>query len=240
MELLVNNRTALVTGCAKRIGRDIVLDLARSKINIAIHYNFSRAEALELKAQIQEIGVEAEIFQADLNEDCYEKLIKDVVKRFPNLDILINNASIFEKTPILETTKDQLDRHLNINFQAPFFLTQHFAKIQKKGVIINFLDAKVKKTSKNYFSYILTKKILADFTSMAAIELGPNIRINAICPGITEISPGFDENDFKRIANSLPLKKITKIQELTEAVNILINNDFFTGQSLFIDSGESL
>ena len=186
------------------------------------------------------MGVEAEIFQADLNENCYENLIKNVAKKFPHLDILINNASIFEKTPLLTTTKDELDRHLNINFQAPFFLTQNFAKIQKKGVIINFLDSRIKKTSKNYFSYLLTKKILADFTQMAAIELGDKIRINAVCPGITEASLDLNTEDFKKIADALPLKRITKMSELAQAVVILIENDFFTGQNLFVDAGESL
>ncbi len=240
MELLVNERVALITGGAQRIGKEIALNLAKQNIDIAIHYNSSKHEALKLKEEIKKLGVDVEIFQSDLNQDCYQELIKNVVKRFPNLNILINNASVFEKTTLLETTKDQLDRHLNINFQAPFFLTQNFAKIQKQGIVINFLDSRISKSSKNYFSYLLTKKILADFTSMAAIEFGSAIRINAISPGITELYSDIDGKTFERMVGSSPLKRVVKIEEIVKAVNILINNDSFTGQNLFIDSGANL
>jgi pteridine reductase len=235
------NKSALITGSAKRIGREIALSLAKKNIDIALHYNESESEALKLKAQIQDLGVRAEIFKGDLNQDCYEHLIASVVKEFPDLNILINNASIFEQTSILETTKDQLDRHFNINFQAPFFLTQSFVKMQKKGVVINFLDSRIKKTSKKYFSYLLTKKALADFTSMAAIELGPNVRVNGVAPGITPFSLDIDNDSYlKKIVDLLPLRKIAQTEDITKAVEILIDNDSLTGQTLFIDSGESL
>lgn len=235
------NRVALITGSAKRIGREIAINLAKKNIDIAIHYNKSKIQAVELQSEIKKLGIRAEIFQADLNQDCYEELIKNVSKIFPNLDILINNASIFEKTSILDTNQDQLDRHLNINFKAPFFLTQNFAKIQKKGVIINFLDSRIRKTSKNYFSYLLTKKVLDDFTHMSAIELGPDIRVNGIAPGITTFSLDIENKAYlAEIVDSLPLKKIAQIDEINKAVEILINNDSLTGQTLFIDGGQSL
>lgn len=235
------NRAALITGSAKRIGKKIALDLASKNIDIALHYNSSQKEVLELQKEIRKIGVKCEIFQADLQKNCTEDLLKKVTEIFPNLDILINNASIFEETPFLQTTIDQFERHFNINFKAPFFLTQNFAKMQKRGVIINLLDSKIKKTSKNYFSYLLTKKILADFTKQAAIELGPDIRVNGVAPGITELSLEIDDPKYlAKITNSLPLKRIAKIDEITTAIEILINNDSLTGQILFIDGGENL
>lgn len=237
----LSNRTALITGCAKRIGKEIAIELALCGINIALHYNSSKKEALELQEIIKKTGVDCQIFQADLNKNCYEDLITKVAKYFPNFDILINNASIFEPTPFLKTDEDQFDRHFNINFKAPFFLTQNFAKLQKKGVVINFLDSKIEKNSKNYFSYLLTKKILADFTKSAAIELGPNIRVNAVAPGITELSLDIDDPIYlEKITNSLPLQNIAKISQLVAATKFLIESDYLTGQFLFVDGGENL
>jgi NAD(P)-dependent dehydrogenase (short-subunit alcohol dehydrogenase family) len=235
------NKAALITGSAKRIGKEVAIALAKDGIDIAIHYNKSKDQAYKLQSQIRELGVRCEVFEGDLSHNCYKVLIQKILKEFPNLDILINNASIFEKTPLLKTNLDQFDRHFNINFKAPFFLTQYFATLVKKGVVINFLDGRVNKTSKEYFSYLLTKKILHDFTKMSAIELGPDIRVNGVAPGITEFSLDIDDQSyFKKIVNMLPLRRIAKRDEITNAVKVLIQNDALTGQVLFVDGGENL
>jgi pteridine reductase len=236
-----SRRAALITGASKRLGRQIALGLARDNIDIAIHYKDSKEEALTLQKEIEILGVKAEIFYADLNKNCYEALIKDVSLKLPHLSILINNAAIFEETAFLKTDEDKFDRHFNINLKAPFFLTQNFAKIQKEGVVVNLLDSKVVKSSKNYFSYLLTKKSLTDFTKMAARELGPNIRVNGVAPGITEFSLDIDDGEYlNNVIKSLPLKKIAKADEIFGAVKVLIDRESLTGQILFIDSGENL
>ena len=96
-------RAALITGAGKRIGKEIAKSLAKSNVDIALHFDKSQKEAAILQDEIEKFGVKCEIFQADLKENCYEKLLNDVVKKFPHLDILINNAAIFEETPFLNT-----------------------------------------------------------------------------------------------------------------------------------------
>jgi len=235
------DNAALITGSAKRIGKELALALAKSGVDLVIHYHKSKKEAEDLQEQIRKLNVKCELISGDLNQNCFESLIKEALEKMPHLNILINNASIFEPTPFLTTTEDQLKRHLNINFIAPFFLTQNFAKIVKSGLVINFLDSKIKKTSKNYFSYLLSKKALADFTKMAAIELGPKIRVNSIAPGITEFSLDIDDKNYlEKIVNNLPLKRIAKSSDIINAVKILIENEYLTGQIIFVDGGESL
>ena len=235
------NKVVLITGGAKRIGRIIALNLAKKGYDIAIHYNTSTKEALKLQKEIADLGIKSAIFCYDLNQNCYSDLIDAVIKEFSKIDILINNASIFEPTSFLQTNLDLFDRHFNINLKAPFFLTQHFAKKQKSGLIINFLDSRITKTSKNYFSYLLTKKSLDDFTKMAAKELGPDIRVNSIAPGITEFSEDIDNQIYlTQLLDSLPLKEIINKSQINKAVEIILENEFMTGQNIFIDAGGSL
>ncbi len=235
------NKAALITGCSKRIGRKIALKLANSGFDIAIHYNNSKKEAQLLKEQILQLNVACEIFHADLSLNYYEQLIKEVAAKFLNLAVLVNNASIFEETRFLETSVNQFEDHFDINLKAPFFLSQYFAKIQKHGVIINMLDSRVAKSSKQYFSYLLGKKTLADFTKMAAIELGPDIRVNGVAPGKTEFSLGLENKDYyNQLSASLPLKQIADSDQVAHAVQTLIENESLTGQILFIDGGENL
>ncbi len=121
------------------------------------------------------------------------------------------------------------------------FFSQNFARIQKKGVIINLLDSKIAKSSKQYFSYLLGKKTLADFTKMAALELAPDIRVNGVAPGKTEFSLGMnDEVKYNKSKELIPLKQIASADQISKAVHDLIENEFLTGHILFIDGGDHL
>ncbi|MBZ0254645.1 SDR family NAD(P)-dependent oxidoreductase, partial [bacterium] len=150
--------TALITGGSRRIGREIALTLARRGWSIALHYRHSRGDAEQLAGEIQTLGVACELFCGDLSDMNYTaNLIAQVMERRPDLNVLINNASIFERMSLLETEEDFFDRHFNLNFKAPFFLVRDFARQCKQGAVINLLDAKITQKFSNYFAYTLTK-----------------------------------------------------------------------------------
>lgn len=232
---------ALVTGCAKRIGRTIALTLARKGYDIAIHYQHSRQEAQTLGQEIQALGRTSRMYQADLTKD------EDILKLLPRvkaddirLELLVNNASIFEPATIQETELELFDRHWAANFKAPYFLSRDFARLYQKGSIINLVDTKVAKNDSAYAAYTLTKKALAELTKMAALELAPDIRVNGICPGFILLPPGADASAIEKIKQKVPLNRQGYVEPIERAVEYLLDNDFVTGQLLFVDGGEHL
>ncbi len=235
------NGTALITGGAKRIGKQIALYLADQGYNIALHYNTSTSEADETRKEILQKSRKCEVFQYDLkDENNISKLINDVTKQFSDLNILLNNASIFQEASFIDTTTNFFNEMFLINFKAPFFLTKEFAKYAKKGNVINFLDTRISKNRSKYFIYTLTKKTLEDFTKMAALELAPDIKVNAIAPGFVLPPDDCDKDIFEQFTRKLPLQKNCSIKDLFNAISYILNNSSITGQTLFLDGGESL
>jgi NAD(P)-dependent dehydrogenase (short-subunit alcohol dehydrogenase family) len=232
--------TALITGSAKRLGYDIAIKLASIGYKIALHCNTSINEAEDLAKKISKVSTCA-IFCNNLsNENELLSLIPSVKKKFTDLNLLVNNASVFQKTSITETGIDVFNQNLNINFKAPFFLTRDFAINCKKGQIINMLDAKITHNDTSYASYTLSKKALADLTRISAKELAPNIRVNGIAPGYILAPENEDSNYLKKRSITIPLKRKGEPKEIANAIEFLIENDFITGQFIFVDGGAVL
>jgi len=233
--------TAIITGSSKRIGKSIALTLAELGYNIAIHYNRSKKDAIAAQVLVRELGVRCEVFKADLSDPSQaSSLIKNVQKKMPQLSLLVNNASIFNEKRFLDVKEKDFDTEFNINFKSPFFLSQQFAKTVSKGMIINLLDARVSKVHTAHFVYNLTKNSLMHLTLMLAKELGPEIRVNAICPGPILPADGENVTQLKRIAAKTPLKKVGDTSYINSGVKYLVENKFITGEMLFIDGGQHL
>ena len=238
---MANTKAALITGGAKRIGKAIALHLAQNGYDIALHYNTSKKEANLVKNEINKLGRKCSLYKCNLlNTKELTSLIKEVKKSFPNLSLLINNASIFEEEKFLKTDLSFLDRHLNVNFKAPFFLSQSFAKYCKKGQIINLLDANVTRSKTKYFAYNLSKKMLFEFTKMSAVELAPQIRVNAIAPGPILSPPGKDLNYLQKKGLIVPLQKKGEVKNIIQCIRFLVENNYVTGQCIFVDGGKHL
>ncbi len=234
-------KAALITGGAKRIGKAISIFLAEKGYDIALHYNTSEKEAKVVKNEINKLGRKCDLYKCNLfNTKDLIPLVRKVKKSFPNLSLLVNNASIFEEGKFFETDNSFLDKHLNINFKAPFFLSQGFAKYCKKGQIINLLDTNIRRIKTKFFAYNLSKKMLFEFTKMSAVELAPNIRVNAIAPGPILSPPGKDINHLRKKGLIVPLKQEGEIKNIIQGVDFLIENDYITGQCIFVDGGKHL
>ncbi len=180
-------RTALVTGAGKRLGRAIALALAQAGHAVAVHYGDSAADADRLVADITASGGRAAAFSADLaKEDEVADLIDRAAKALGPLDVLVNNASVFERDEALDATRAGWDRHMEINLRAPFVLAQDFARQLPTGVvgnIVNILDQRVENLTPHFISYTLSKSGLWTLTRTLALALAPDIRVNAVGPG---------------------------------------------------------
>lgn len=231
---------ALVTGGAKRLGREIALRLAQQGYDIALHYNHSKQAAQQTAADIEALGTQCSIFQADLADtDQCGALIEQAKQAYPDLRVLINNASVFDRGPFMNSDKALYDAQHNINVIAPIFLTQAFARGGQQGYVVNMIDASVAKNSHSYFFYLLSKKSLLEFTKMAAAELAPHIRVNGVCPGYVLPAPEFGDEYKVKLEAQLPMQKVATPDEVARAVAALIEMNV-TGQIIYVDGGESL
>ncbi len=233
-------KSALVTGGAKRLGKAISLKLAAMGYNIALHYYSS--DPYPIAREIESLGVRCLPLQCDLSGGkAASNLVEQAVKKLPVLELLINSASIFERATVTETSERLLDSHIDLNLKAPFRLSRDFSHLAKKGQIINIIDANAVKNNSAYAAYLISKKGLLGLTKMTALEFAPKIRVNAIAPGLILPPVGKGEEYMNEAAEKrVPLKRRGRIEDITRALEFLVQNEFITGQILFIDGGEHL
>jgi NAD(P)-dependent dehydrogenase (short-subunit alcohol dehydrogenase family) len=237
------SKTALITGAAKRLGKEMSLYLGSLGWNVAMHYNSSETEANLFRNELHASfpGQQFELFKADLGQtDEVEQLLPRVIEKMGTVDLLINNASVFEPARFSTTPTELLDRQMNVNFKAPFILTRYFAQCCKSGLIINFIDTRIVSNKSNYAAYTLSKKALWEMTKMAALEFGPDIRINAIAPGLTLPPEDKGEEYLWKLAENIAMKRPGGSKPILSSLDYILNNEYLTGQLLFCDGGENL
>jgi len=233
---------ALVTGGAKRIGAEICRALASNGHSVIIHYRNSVEAATELSEELNKVSKSA-IIRADLeNLDDVKSLLPESVKFFGPIDILINNASMFEYDNIESINSDLFNRSIATNTLAPILLIQAFAEqsLEAQGCIINLLDQKLENPNQDYISYTASKTALAGLVEPLAIGLAPAIRVNGIAPGLTLPSPHASVSEFEKLHDKTPLGRGATPRDISEAVVFLISAQSVTGQVLFVDGGERL
>jgi NAD(P)-dependent dehydrogenase (short-subunit alcohol dehydrogenase family) len=232
--------TALITGGADRIGKAIALCCADLGFDIALHYSQSAEKAEATRSEILSKQVECRLYRADFNDPSETAALADEVFRASGLSVLVNNASLFFESSLPGSALGDFERLFNVNFRAPYVLIKEFAKRAGEGVIINILDTEIVRNETKYFDYLLTKKSLSELTRMAAFHLAPGIRVNAVAPGLI-LPPAGEGMDFmRRRAEEIPLKRFGSTQGITRAVKFLIESEFVTGQTIFVDGGEAL
>lgn len=237
------NLTAIVTGGARRLGRECCLRLAKLGYDVAVVFNNSEVEAAKLAEELSQIGVRSLPLKRDLREvsQC-ESVVREVRDSLGVPSVLVNNASIFEKGPLRSTTTEEFDANFAIHARAPFILTRELANLAENGgVVVNMLDTRITKHRTTYFAYLLSKKTLYEMTRIAAAELGPKIRVNAIAPGFilpSESDP--DIAELARLAEKTPAKRQGDPEDIANALEFLVKNKFVTGETIFVDGGENL
>ena len=230
-----------MTVAGKRIGLQVALHLAHLGYQVALHYHHSKPEAMSTAQAIYKTGVRCELFCCDLEDEAQVlKLVPQVFKAFPNLNVLINSASIFIPNQFGASDLTLFKKHWNINLKAPYILTCEFARLVKKGQVINLVDANVVKYKTKYADYLMTKKALLEFTKMAAVQWGPRIRVNGISPGMILAPVNNQPDDRLKRARQIPLQRIGSPAHILQSVQFLLENDYLTGQIIANDGGENL
>ncbi len=234
---------ALITGAAQRIGKAMAEHLAARGWDIAIHYNQSVVKAAELARQLSEEhpGQRFMTFQADLLDDREtELLLPDVIEKMGKPALLINNASLFDPNTLAATSTAFFDQQITVNLKAPFILMREFINRCGEGLVINMADTRITSNQQGFAAYSLAKKSLWELTKMAAAAFGPDIRVNAIAPGLTLAPAGKGEAYLQKLAENIPLKRPGGIQPILDALDYILKNDYLTGQLLFCDGGQHL
>jgi NAD(P)-dependent dehydrogenase (short-subunit alcohol dehydrogenase family) len=235
------NKTVVITGSARRLGKEIALAVASSGFSVILHTNQSQSDAESLVKQIIDSGGKAKFISADFTKP--EKANKVFVKAFANeenLFALINNASIFNSENFLETSYESWQSNFAVNLTSPFLLSQSFAKSvgSKAGRIINILDWRALRPGKDHFSYTISKSALASMTKAMALALAPNITVNGLALGA--ILPPSDGGS-ELIIKSVPSGRWATIKELTDSVLFLLTGpQYITGEIIHIDGGRHL
>jgi pteridine reductase len=241
-------KRVLVTGGAVRIGRAICEALARQGCTVLVHYSTSEAEAERLVDALRRGGATAFSVKADLgDETSCASLIQAAVSAAGGLDILVNNAAVFHRDSLEMTTEAKLRAEIETNAFAPIYLTRAFAALSGdtpsgclRGKVINLLDQRVAGLECGTLPYLLSKKMLAEFTKIAALELAPEFTVNAVAPGPVLPPPGEGPERTRELAGSTPLGMPLTPQAVAQAVVYLLAADAVTGQTIFVDGGQHL
>lgn len=237
-------RNALVTGGAVRIGRAISLALAQRGYGVAVHCNASRNEADALAAEIQAKGGRAMVVQGDLRDlSACQALLPLAQQALGPIDILVNNASLFEYDSLRSATAESWAMHMDANLRAPFFLSQGFAAAlpeNLKGDIVNIIDQRVWRLTPHFASYTLSKSALWTLTQTLAMALAPRIRVNGIGPGPVLPSSRQSAEQFARQWASTPLQRGAAPEEIAAGLLFLLDAPAMTGQMIALDGGQHL
>jgi len=233
---------AIVTGAAHRVGKAFTSTLARSGYAILLHFWNSESDAEVTADQIQKLGVPAYLCRADLEQpEGIQHLFAEVDQTGHLPRVLVNNAAIMHAGDPRTLTIQEWDQTLNLNLRAPFLCAREAAlRMKQGGLIVNVTDVGARKSWSRFPAYSVSKAALEAMTNILARAFAPEIRVNAIAPGLTLKSGMLSEEEWRQLVRRLPLKRPAELQEVAAALEFLLQNKYITGQTLVVDGGYSL
>ena len=245
MNQSLDGKKAIVTGGAVRVGRAITLALVEAGCEVFVHYGQSTDPARALKQDVEDQGGRIVLHSADLADaDEVAQVVSTATDALGPIDFLVNSAAVFLDGRLDETTVEMWDQQFAINLRAPFLLAQAFARQVvegEQGHIINIVDARLNRAGTDHFAYRLTKAGLLDMTKNLALDLAPNIQVNALALGAILPPPGKGQDHLDAIAEErVPLRRGGSAEIVAENVLHLLRSPFTTGAVLPLDGGEFL
>lgn len=243
---LLKNKTALITGATRGIGRGIALEFAKQGANVAFTFNSSVEAAKELEKELESEGVKAKGYQSNAAKfDAAQELAADVLKEFGSIDILINNAGITKDNLLMRISEDDFDQVIEVNLKSVFNLTKAVIRPmmkQRAGSIINMSSVVGLKGNAGQANYAASKSGILGFTKSVALELGSrNIRCNTVAPGFieTEMTGKLNEDVVQGWRDAIPLKRGGSPKDIANACVFLASDmsSYITGQTLSVDGG---
>ena len=235
----------LVTGAAKRLGREIALALAAGGWRVAVHYRSSEQDAINTVAACTGMQVDSALFDADLGSETDVKaLLPRVVARFGQIDAVVNSASTFEQDDAASFGFASLEKHLRSNTGAPILLAQalsaHLASRNASGAVVNLLDQKLWNQNPDFLSYTLSKAALEAANTMLAMALAPLVRVVGVAPGLTLTSHLLSDSQFAELHKLSPLGRSSTPADVAATVKFALENQSITGTTLLVDGGQHL
>ena len=240
-----NQRVALITGGAKRVGRAIVNRLSDAGFDIAFTYLTSSTDADNLLAEVKSKGRKTIAIKADLTDppQAISQITAAWKQTFTRLDLLVNSASIFEPGTLSQTDSAQIRRAYAIHVESPLLLCKAFADLlrQSNGRIINMVDLQAEKPVPSYIAYCASKAALLNLTLSLARELAPQVTVNGIAPGVVEWPRDFPQTEKDKYLRRVPLGRAGTPQDVAELVYFLATaGSYITGQIIHLDGGRSI
>jgi NAD(P)-dependent dehydrogenase (short-subunit alcohol dehydrogenase family) len=239
----LEGKVALVTGGARRVGRAIAAALARARMHVAIHHHASPDQARETARELERDGVHTAVFQADLTD--FPQLVglfEAHEAEFGRLDVLVNNAAIFERKPVAEIAPEDWSRTIDLNLRAPFFCSQHAARSMAEtgGRIVNIADVAAFEAWPGYAHYCISKAGLIMMTRVLARALAPRIHVNAVAPGPVLPPEALTDSEREAIADATVLRRLGSPDDVADAVIFLARSNYITGETIVVDGGKRL
>ena len=237
---ILKNRSILITGAARRIGRIFALACARAGADVIIHHGHSDEDAEAVRDEIKGLGRQAWIFKADLNDSLQVQNLVAQIRESTPLHGLVNSAAIFETLSLEQTTYEDWQKHIAINLTAPFLLSKTFASQTKDGGrIVNILDWRALRPGADHFPYTISKASLTALTKSLAVALAPDIPVNGLALGA--ILPPADGAVNPEILKNVPMKRWAYTSEIEEALIFLLTcPSYITGEIMHVDGGRHL
>lgn len=241
----IKNSVVFITGSTDRIGKAIAFLLAQKGARPVIHYHTGKDAAQKTVEEIARIAPPPLIVQGDLiRPENWLKIKDEIIAAHGRVDVLVNNAAVFYKTPLFETTEDQWDHFQNVNLKSVFWGCKIFGELmlkQKQGKIINIADVAAGQVWANYIPYAVSKAGVIALTKGMAKALAPHVTVNVLVPGIVLPAENFDQNQAQRLKQKIPLNRFGSPEDVANAVAFLIEgSDYMTGAEIKIDGGRSL
>jgi len=243
-------RVVLVTGAARRLGREIALGLAAQGWDVAVHCRSSRAEAQATANDVRALGRRAMVLSADLaDEAAVRALVPAVLAELGQLDAVVNSASTFEYDNAASFSYAMLERHMRANTAPAIVLAQALAEhlaarssgtAQAEGAVVNLLDQKLWNPNPDFLSYTLSKAALESATTLLALALAPRVRVLGVAPGLTMSSEWLQGEQFEQAHTLSPLGRSSTAQDVAATVAFALANRSMTGTTLLVDGGQHL
>jgi pteridine reductase len=236
-------RTALVTGGARRVGRAISLGLAEAGFDVLVNHHASPGDAQEVVDRIEALGQRAVAVQGDVSTSAGVERVAAVLReRFGRLDLLVNNASLFQPRRLLDVEEDEWDRVMAVNLKAPFLVLKATADLldEAEGTVVNLVDLSATQPWTEYAHHAVSKAGLLHLTRVMARAMAPRVRVNAIAPGTVLPPDDADEADRERSRQAAALGTLGTPEDVVRTVLFLHRSPFITGEVVVVDGGRSL
>jgi pteridine reductase len=239
----LDGRVALVTGAGRRVGRAIAVALGAQGMRVIVHYNESVGGARDTAQLIEDAGGMASLATADLRDvNACEQLIDGIVLEHGELHTLVNSAAVMVRTPVGEVESQVWDAMYAVNVRAPFFLSQRAAQPLRRaeGNIVNIADLAAFETWTGYVPHSMTKAAVVQMTRGLAHALAPEVRVNAVAPGVVLLPEDFDAEQGERLRCTTPLERIGTPEDVAQAVLYLVKASYVTGEVIRVDGGRHI